>query len=89
MFPKVNSYRKSRYDFEVENKLGSVQGTITLIVQEENSRMKKEIGPITEITKSLENKSVPQERFGEYVAQLHESNNQGFEAQYKVYYVHW
>ena len=76
---------KCRYDFEIKNEFGSVQGTVTLIVQEDNCSKGKELGNnVAEIAESLETNLVHQDKFRGYVAQLHKSCNQGFEEQYKV-----
>ena len=75
---------KCRYNFEIKNEFGSVQGTVTLIVQEDNSSKGKEIGNVTEIAESLETNSVSQDKFWEYVAELHKARNLGFQEQYKV-----
>ena len=78
-------FLKTRYDFEINNDLGSVQGYVTLVVQ----GCEIETGgagaeAVTETTVNLESKPIALEKFEEYVAGLHSQNN-AFEAQYKVY----
>ena len=69
-----------RYQFVVSNSLGSVEGSVTLIVQdgkgegegEQHQELKFESNPVT------------QKEFGEYVASLHSCNNSMFILQYQV-----
>ena len=76
---------KTRYDFEINNSLGSEQGYVTLVVQGcEIETGETGAEAVTEYTVNLESKPVALEKFGEYVAGLHSQNNT-FEAQYKVY----
>ena len=68
-----------RYDFEVSNNIGSVHGSVVLVVEEgegDNDVNKK--------TK-FESNPVKQKDFGEYVASLHAYNNSEFILQYQVY----
>ena len=77
-------YNVYRYDFEIKNDFGSVHGTVTLIVQVDRSeREGGEIGGVA--TERLESNAIARERFGEYVKQLHQLNDKGFESHYKVY----
>lgn len=70
----------NRYGFEVSNRLGSVRGNITLVVKEEEEE--EEVEDVSNIC--LETHAVKVEEFGEYVADMHTKNNQGFVKQFQV-----
>ena len=67
-----------RYDFKVSNSNGSVEGSITLVVQEREER------DISSQKINFESNLVEQTDFGEYVASLHACNNSTFNLQYQV-----
>ena len=67
-----------RYDFEVSNSIGTVQGSMTLVVQEGEGE--HDLDPKT----NFESNEVKQADFGEYVASLHSCNNNTFILQYQV-----
>ena len=69
----------SRYHFVVSNSLGSVEGDINLIVQNEDESKEDVIQ-----TNSLESHLVTEDEFGEYVATSHSNNNNIFILQYQV-----
>lgn len=75
---------KTRYDFEIKNDLGSVNGTITLEVNEDYSQSNEETSFATEVTNTLESLPVELDKFGTHVLQLHLFNNRGFVKQYEV-----
>ena len=79
---------KTRYNFIIKNDLGSAQGSITLIVKDENSTEQcSEATDVVNKTNSPESNPITVEEYKEYIAGLHSLNNKGFETQYKVYYV--
>ena len=67
-----------RYQFEVSNTLGSVKGSMALIVHEGEGE--DETNP----EQKFESNPVSQAEFGEYVASLHSHNNSTFILQYEV-----
>ena len=67
-----------RYDFEVGNSIGCVQGSMTLVVQE--GEEERDI----DSRMNFDNNEVKQAEFGEYVASLHSCNNSTFILQYQV-----
>ena len=72
----------SRYDFEIKNDLGIVQGSVQLVVE----GTQQEAMDVVVKTKNLESNPIVQEKFREHVAGLHLLNNKAFEIQYKVCY---
>ena len=78
---------KTRYDFIIKNDLGSVQGSTTLIVKDENSTQQcSEATDVVKKTNSQESSSITMEEYKEHcnIGGLHSLNNTGFETQYKV-----
>ena len=78
---------KTRYDFIIKNDLGSVQGSTTVIVKDENSTQQcSEATDVAKKTNSLESNSITVEEHKEYIYYnidgLHSPNNKGFETQY-------
>ena len=76
---------KTRYDFEITNYLGSAQGSVTLVVEEDDISTQNS-KDVVEITNGFESNPIDQEKFGEYVAGLYSLNNEAFEIQYTVCY---
>ena len=72
-----------RYQFEVSNSLGSVEGSVVLEVQEGEG----EGGNNKEL--KFDSNPVAQKEFGEYVASLHSCNNSTFILQYQVQLAKW
>ena len=76
---------KTRYDFELKNDLGSVQGSTTLVVEEDiSAQQHSEATDVVEKTNSFESNPIAVDKFGEYVGGLHLLNNKAFEIQFKV-----
>ena len=76
---------KTRYDFIIKNDLGSVQGSMTLIVKDENSTQQcSEATDVVKKTNSPESNPITMEEYKEYIDGLHSLNNKGFETQYEV-----
>ena len=69
-----------RYQFEVSNRLGSVKGYVVFVVHEGEGEDDSEMS----LEQNFESNPVTQEEFGEYVANLHSSNNSTFILQYEV-----
>jgi hypothetical protein len=61
---------KTRYDFEIQNDLGSVQGFMTLVVEGDTTSAQHSTATdaVLEKTNSFESNSIAQEKFGECVA---------------------
>lgn len=81
-FVCVEMSHAGTYHFTASNASGSVKGQVELKVHEEedereSSTSEKTPGPVTH--------PVPVHQFGDYVAQLHASNNVGYFRQYQVY----
>ena len=76
---------KTRYDFELKNDLGSVQGSTTLVVEEDISvQQHSEATDVVEKTNSFDSNPIAMDEFGEYVGGLHMLNNKTFDKQFKV-----
>ena len=75
---------KTRYDFEIKNDLGTIQGSVTLVIEDEYITQ-QEAADVVEQTNSLESNPIGQEKLRDYVAGLHMLNDKAFEIQYKVY----
>ena len=74
-----------RYDFEIKNGLGNVQGSVSLVVEEDiPTHQHTQATDMIEKTNNLESNPIAEEKFREYVAGLHLLNNKAFEIQYKV-----
>lgn len=67
------------YSFKISNRAGSVEGSLSLLVAEEEEEQDDK-----DKTR-LESHSVKVEEFGEYVAQMHAKNNNGFFNQFQVH----
>ena len=72
----------TRYTFEIENYLGSVQGSVFLVVQEKNSMTDER--NIDGGVKNFQTNCITQDKFGQYVAGLHSLNNSAFVSQFEV-----
>ena len=77
---------ETRYDFEIENSLGVVRGSVQLVVEAEHVATQQETTTDTVTVENLESNPIAEEKFREYIAGLHLMNNKAFEIQYKVYY---
>ena len=67
-----------RYQFEVNNTLGSIKGCVALVVHDGEGEDE------ANLEQDFESNPVTQEEFGEYVASLHSYNNSTFVLQYEV-----
>ena len=57
---------KTRYDFEIQNDLGSVQGSVTLVVEEDTpSTQHSKAADVVEKTDGFESNHIGKEKFGE------------------------
>ena len=71
----------------MRNKVGSAEGQITLTVKDEEKRREGGEEEDKEEEKEAtvqDSEKVELERFGEYVAEMHAKNNDGFELQFQV-----
>ncbi len=77
---------KTRYDFEIQNDLGSVQGFVTLVVEEDatSTQHSTATNAVLEKTNGFESNPITVDEYKEYVAGLHVLNNEAFEIQFKV-----
>ena len=67
-----------RYHFDVSNRVGSVEGSVVLEVQEGEEKGESTNRP------NFDSNPVTQKEFGEYVESLHSCNNSTFILQYQV-----
>ena len=67
-----------RYDFKVSNRVGSVEGSLSLVVRDEEEE-ERDRG-----NSSTESRAVRLEELGDYVAEMHGKNNHGFVLQFQV-----
>ena len=72
-------FHQFRYQFEVSNRLGSVKGSVALVVHKGEGEEDD-----LDLRRDFESNPVTQEEFGEYVASLHSCNSSTFILQFEV-----
>ena len=74
-------FRTNRYHFKVSNILGSVEGAVNLIVQDDQEQGEQDP------KLSFESHPVTHNEFGDYVASSHSHNDSTFVLQFQVGFV--